>query len=411
MLASKHLIVLATPDAANRGAGRIDWIRREIEVFENGPNAGNILLVRAKDGPGGALPGDLDLRYPNLEIIDLTGLGPFSFLNPAKATRLSDETAKLLAPLMGFGLDDMPALRREEERRQQTKLGLAAGSATAVVVAVAALAVFAFQSRNRALDALSRSLFATDRVIQSVSASLPDGEARSNVLASSCDLMDSLRDRASAAPRTNALVICAVQRAESRDRLGESDQAHGEIERAIRLAHDQFATSASPDDALAELVARKAALKRAMDGKPPGTERKALSDFIAASKGLTEAAAKDKDLPEFAARTLHIAAVSLGEKRTMEEALIAVDSAIEFGKVGIDRGAELAMRLDLVSAFALKAQLHSRKKDPQASTRAAARAKELFAKISVTEAEQQGLRDRFEQVASLVGAVVPRTAR
>ena len=189
LLASRHLIVVATPDAVDRGADRNDWMRREIDAFEQGPNSSNIFAVLAVDVPGNVLPGDLERRYPNIEIIDLRGLGPLSFLNPAKAARLSDETVKLLAPLSGFGLDDMPALRREEERRQQVKLGLSAGSATTLVVAVAGLALLAFESRNRAVDALSRSLFATDRVIQSVSGSLPAGEARSQLLGSTCDLL------------------------------------------------------------------------------------------------------------------------------------------------------------------------------------------------------------------------------
>ena len=70
----------------------------------------------------------------------------------------------------------MPVLRREEERRQQTRLGLAAGGTTATIAAVAALSVWAINSRNNALDAISRSLFATDRVIQSVAGS--DGAGR-----------------------------------------------------------------------------------------------------------------------------------------------------------------------------------------------------------------------------------------
>lgn len=410
LLASRHLIVVATPDAVDRGADRNDWIRREIDAFEQGSNSGNIFAVRAKDLPNNLLPGDLARRYPNIEIIDLRGLGPLAFLNPAQAARLSDETVKLLAPLLGFGLDDMPALRREEERRQQVKLGLAAGSATALVVAVAGLALLAFESRNRALDALSRSLFATDRVIQSVSGSLPVGEARSNLLASSCDLLDSLRDRSPAAPRTNALVLCAVERAESRERLGEGAKASELINSAIRLAQDQFAKTASPDDALAVLVASRAALERTINGGPPGSERTALLEFVTRSRDFSKALVSERDVPEFAAQTLQTAAVALAQKQKTDEALTAVDAAIELGQMALDRGAELSARFDHVTAVSLKSEIHRLRREFPASSEAAAQAQSLFSAIHAEDAEARGLGERYRQVADIVARLTPPPA-
>src|SRR5262249_38258419 len=136
LMASRNLVVIATPDAANRDPARKDWMRREIEAFEGGPNRGNILLVRAAGTFDGPLPGDLAQRYPNIEIIDMRGLGPLAFLNPAKASRLAEETVKLVAPLLGLAAEDMPAIRREEERRLQHRFGLAAGATVAVIGAV-----------------------------------------------------------------------------------------------------------------------------------------------------------------------------------------------------------------------------------------------------------------------------------
>ncbi|UPJ68596.1 hypothetical protein [Bradyrhizobium sp. 191] len=123
LMSSRYLIVVATPDAAPREQATNDWMRREIEAFEAGPNRGNIILVRAAGAFAGPLPGDLAVRYPNIEIIDMRGYGPFAFLNPAKASRLADETVKIVAPLLGLTSEDMPAIRREEERRQQFRLG------------------------------------------------------------------------------------------------------------------------------------------------------------------------------------------------------------------------------------------------------------------------------------------------
>ncbi len=410
LLASRYLIVVATPDAVDRGADRNDWIRREIDAFEGGPNAGNIFAVLGKDTPGNILPGDLAGRYPNIEIIDLRGLSALSFLNPAKAARLSDETVKLLAPLLGFGIDDMPTLRREEERRQQVKLGLTAGSAIALVVAVAGLAIFAFESRNRALDALSRSLFATDRVIQSISNSLPVSEARSQLLASTCDLLDSLQD-STATPRTNARVLCSVERAESRERLGESAQAAELIVSAIRLAQEQFAKTGSPDDALAVLVAGKAALQRFIDDRPLGKENDALAFFMAKSHEFTKALVTERDLPEFAAQTLQAAAVSLAEKQRTEEAIKAVDAANELGQIALDRGADLSARLDYITSVSLKSEIHRLRGESAASSEATARAQALFSAIRAEDAEAQGLGERFRQVAEIIGASAGGTRR
>lgn len=404
LLVSRHLIVVATPDAVDRGTDRNDWIRREIEAFERGPNAGNIFVVCALDVPGNALPGDLERRYPNIEIIDLRGLGPLSFLSPTRSARLADETAKLLAPLLGFGLDDMPALRREEERRQQVRLGLAAGSTTSLIVAVATLAIFAFESRNRALDALSRSLFATDRVIQSVSASLPAGEARSQLLASTCDLLDSLRDHATAAPRTNAIVLCAVQRAESREALGENAQASELIASAIKFAQEQFTKTGSPDDASAMLVAQKAALQRMIAENAVGGESKALVDFIKSAKDLSKSLVYDKDIPELAAQTLQAAAVTLAEKQATLEAMDAVDAAVELGQTALDRGADLSARLDHITAVSLKSEIHRLRGDSQASLEASSRARQLFSAIRNEDVDAHGLRERFRQVAEIVRA-------
>jgi hypothetical protein len=272
---------------------------------------------------------------------------------------------------------------------------------------VAGLALLAFESRNRALDALSRSMFATDRVIQSVSGSLTPGEARSNLLASSCDLLDSLRDGSQAAPRTHSLVLCAVERAESRDRLGEGSKASDLIETAIRLAEDQFAKRQSADDALAVLTARRAALERAIASGSSGSQGPSLAEFITRSRQAVKALTSERDVPEYAAQTLQTAAVSLAEKKMTDEAVTAIDAAIELGQTALDRGADLSARLDHVTAVSLKSKiLRLRGELP-----AAARAKTLLSGIRVEDAEAQGLGERLRQVADTVGRPAPPTGQ
>lgn len=317
LMSSRHLVVVATPDAAPRDPGTNDWMRREIAAFEAGPHQGNIILVRAAGRFAGPLPGDLADRYPNIEVLDMRGYGPFAFLNPAKASRLADETVKIVAPLLGLASADMPAIRREEERRQQVRLGLAAGATIATIGAVTAASVFAFVSRNDALDALSRSVFATERTIQTIR-SLQPGEARSNLLGTSCDLLDSLANRAPSAPGALALVACRSERSEAHDRLNEPDRAAEQLAAATKIAEDSFTRTGAADDALAVVDARRAVLQRAIR-MDPRTARSAAAEFAARALELAKKVKEERDIPGIAAKVLQTSAVAFLRTRELDE--------------------------------------------------------------------------------------------
>lgn len=409
LLSSRHLIVVATPDAADRGPDRNDWIRREIEAFEDGPNAGNIIAIQAKDAP--TLPGDLAQRYPNIEIIDMRGLSALAFFNPAKAARLTNETVKLLAPLLDLSLEEMPALRREEERRQQFRFGFAVGGATTVVLVVAGMSILAFESRNRALDALSRSVFATDRVIETISGSSLADEARTVLVATSCDLLDSLRLQASVQPQTRALVLCAVERSKSLDRLNEPSQAVSLIQSAISLAESQFATEGLTDDALAVLEARKAVLDRAVATNLSSADSNPLSEFVARSIDLSTALHSESSVPEFAATALQVAAVSFTQKKRMDEALTAVDAAIELRALALARGAELNTRFDNIVTIGLKSEIHRLRGEFPRSSQAALQARTLLGQITPGEVQNEGLGERLQAVTELVRGLSSSNAR
>ena len=134
LLASRFLIVVATPDAVLRPSPQDDWIKREIDEFIAAPNRGNLLLVRGGGDFDGPLPADLSARFPHIEIVDLRNVGRFWRLNPLRASRVSGELLKLIAPIAGVAPQDMPILRREQERIQQTRLGTAAGAALAILL-------------------------------------------------------------------------------------------------------------------------------------------------------------------------------------------------------------------------------------------------------------------------------------
>lgn len=115
LLASRFLIAVATSDAVLRPSPQDDWIKREIDPFAAGPNGGNLLLVRGGCDFDGPPPADLAARFPHMEIIDLRNVSRFWRLNPLRASRISGELLKLIAPIAGVALEDMPLLRREQE--------------------------------------------------------------------------------------------------------------------------------------------------------------------------------------------------------------------------------------------------------------------------------------------------------
>ena len=165
LLASRFLIAVATSDAVLRPSPQDDWIKREIDPFAAGPNGGNLLLVRGGCDFDGPPPADLAARFPHMEIIDLRNVSRFWRLNPLRASRISGELLKLIAPIAGVALEDMPLLRREQERIQQARLGTAVGAVLAILLAISGLTIYALITRTRATTALESTLGATGSLV------------------------------------------------------------------------------------------------------------------------------------------------------------------------------------------------------------------------------------------------------
>jgi hypothetical protein len=252
LLASRFLIVVATPDAVLRPSGQDDWIKRETDEFTRGPNRKNLLLVRGDGDFDGPLPSDLALRFPHIEIVDLRNVSRFWRLNPLRASRISDELLKLIAPIGGVAAEDMPLLRREQERIQQARIGAAAGVTSAVLVAVSTITVYALVSRQRAAHALETTLTATGSLVRKLgaidAASPLTGEARRYLINDVCDIFDGLRKEADADARARPLVVCFGQRARDHENLEELDDARRVYEDALKEAFAIHARSGTPDD-------------------------------------------------------------------------------------------------------------------------------------------------------------------
>jgi tetratricopeptide (TPR) repeat protein len=293
LLSSRNLIVVATPNAQLRTKGE-DWIHREIADFCAGPNGKNVFVARGKGTFNDPLPSDLSDRFPNIEIIDLRGASRFSFLNPLQGARLLNEKLNLIAPIVGLPPEAMPAVRREQEKRQQTRLGIGSGVALGTLIAVSALTAYALLSRYKAMQALESSMFSTGRIIQAVS---NGGNDRSAVLMEACDLLDKLRAEADRQPEIAGFVTCRLDRARAYEEFEELAQARGEIQEAIKLASDQFKHVARTEAAI-QITAAQEALAQFLLRHQNNDE--ALEEYEKLAADANDFALKFPEVPAFA---------------------------------------------------------------------------------------------------------------
>ncbi|MBP5089158.1 toll/interleukin-1 receptor domain-containing protein [Pseudomonas chlororaphis] len=194
LLSSRHLIVLASPDAISR-PGSDDWIQREIQDFRAHRGTENILVVRTAGELFEKLPGDLDITAPNIQIIDLRRSGFFSMMSPLHTSRLADEWIKLVAPLFDVPTADMPRLRREQELAQQRVLAMVLGGSAGAIAFAVALSWYALNQQRASQQTLDNSLFAASQIIEEASALSVgpeyEGQKRS-MLMKACDLFDNM---------------------------------------------------------------------------------------------------------------------------------------------------------------------------------------------------------------------------
>jgi hypothetical protein len=357
LLASRFLIVVATPDAVRRPEGQEDWIAREIDEFAAGPHGGNLLLVRGAGEFGGPLPGDLQRRFPHIQIIDLRDVGRLWFLNPLRASRISGEKLKLIAPIIACPPQDMPVLRREQERIQQVRAGAVAGITLAAFTAISVLTVLALASRARAVRAIESSLAATGSLVRKLGASEEQEplstDDRRHLLNDVCDIFDGLRKEADADARALPLVVCLVSRAKDREALRELDQARQSLQAAVAKAlaiHARGHVLADGRSVLIALDEREDFFERQHDSAALLASLAAADSVIA---GLESAHPDQSDFLEARARRLQRRAELENQLGNTPEQLAALDQAV----VQADAASRLQVGERQARALAWKGQL------------------------------------------------------
>lgn len=331
LLASRWLVVVATPDAVRRREGTEDWIAREVADFSAGPNGRNIVVVRGAGEFSGPLPADIAERFPNIEIVDLRGAARFSFLNPVRAARHGSEKLKLVAPLLDVEPADMPRLRQEEEGRQQVRLGAASGAVLGVLAVVTGVSVLAIDARNRAVRALEDSMFAVAGMALEASRLGRSNEAvsgiRDAIVNRGCDLVDKFREGALAEPPIAELVMCRIERARSREQLGEHDLARRELATAVEQAGDRHRRLARLDAAIALAEAHRAAADHEVRQKNARAAMDHFERLLGVVRRLTEQHSGATDLVRREAQAAGKLGDLFSEDREWQRAADSFDAA------------------------------------------------------------------------------------
>ncbi len=249
LVRSRFLIVLATPDAVLRPEGD-DWILREITDFRTHCDPDNVLVIRAAGEFKDELPGDLSQTLPNVQIIDLRGENSWWALSPLRATRIADEWLKLIAPLFDVEAREMPVLRREQERAQQTRIGVAFGLVIGALAFSVGVAAFAVSANFKATAAISDSLFAIGQLLRTTS-DLPNDKrsavAKSGMMVSACDLFDSLSGGKVPNGYVYERTLCDLDRARAFYRAGEKTRAQAMVDALRRAVNAEYEVTKSTD--------------------------------------------------------------------------------------------------------------------------------------------------------------------
>jgi hypothetical protein len=291
LLNARWLIIVATPDAVKRDTGD-DWIAREVADFASGPNRENIIVVRAKGEFLDRLPADVNERYPNVQIVDLRDDSFLARLSPQVSARFADEMLKVAGPLFGVSLADMPRLRREEEKRQMTRVGAVAGALATTIVATVAVSLYTLQSQLQANRLLAETARVTERNISAILGDYADEEPldspRRGDLFNNCELAARLKSLGGEGTSQSIMQACTIEEGAALaqaavSRPAERAEALKQIETAITAAQSLKAKAENTESSWKQVVRNGFSTLALLDEGAAAEQRRiARADFEAA---------------------------------------------------------------------------------------------------------------------------------
>ncbi len=130
---SNWLIFIATPESV-KSRPENDWVLRELEDFQAGPNPDNVIVARALGGFDDPLPDFFKQNMPNAQIVDIRAFNKSIFRRFVKRSFLTREILKIVGPLHGIAMADMPKLTLEEAKRTRKRITTASVALLAVIM-------------------------------------------------------------------------------------------------------------------------------------------------------------------------------------------------------------------------------------------------------------------------------------
>jgi hypothetical protein len=215
---SRHLIVVATPNAISQGRNiSDDWIAREISDFKDGSNPNNIIIVRGAGKFDDPLPGALDLVHPNAQIIDLRGATDWRPLHFSRRAFFDNEKLKIIATILDVPTSSIPTLRREDERRRQERIAFASTVAVAAIIGSSITAAYAIRAQAVGQQTLDRSLRSVESIIVNASddhwnQALFD-RSGNDIVRNTCNVLSQISIGASVERDRLTTLICDLERA------------------------------------------------------------------------------------------------------------------------------------------------------------------------------------------------------
>lgn len=137
--ATRHLVVLWTPESGRRKPGDWDAVWKEVEHFVTTGREDRILLVLAKGDERQPSPADLLAKNPLREFRRLTDRTLLRFLALPRLFALNEEVEKIAGRLYGVPVYLMPELHREKRRGRLFRLSAVAAAVLALLGLVSVL--------------------------------------------------------------------------------------------------------------------------------------------------------------------------------------------------------------------------------------------------------------------------------
>lgn len=166
LASSRYLIVVCSPRARTSR-----WVNREVAEFARMRGVENVLLLLIEGEPGESFPTALDELTPGVSPLDRYLAADIRGESPAESMRLlKREKLRLIAPLLGYGFDD---LRQREHERKVRRLAALATAGAALVVGLVAVIVVLEAARARAQASYELALNSASRIMTVLSGSTP----------------------------------------------------------------------------------------------------------------------------------------------------------------------------------------------------------------------------------------------